>query len=214
MGVIIKVIKDWGTLLIAGVALILSCLNSYYQFFYENHDVKASIFNFGIFDYPNESIVGIRAKADMFLSNNGNMYEAVSGVRFFYSGCENSPHGIQSTSLIDPIILKPGEKKMVFLTDEPNPLTPDILTSIMPPLDPANKSFAVCSENLKAGEMFITLEIDIIRENGFPLVVKSHGIPVEKVSPVQSLRSVKYSKPDLIFDLINNQVKISNQDIK
>lgn len=52
------------------------------------------MFNFGIFDFPNDPFVGIRAQADMILLNNGTLNEAIGGVRFFYSGCENSPHGI------------------------------------------------------------------------------------------------------------------------
>ncbi|MFZ1745114.1 MAG: hypothetical protein WAU17_04275 [Nitrospirales bacterium] len=203
-------VKDWGTLLIAVLALFLSSFNTYYQFFYEHHDVKASMFNFGILDFPNAPFVGIRAQADMILLNNGTLYEAISGVRFFYSGCENSPHGIQSPSLIDPIILKPGEKKMISLVDKPNPLKPDVLTSIMPPHAVENYSYKVCSENLKIGKMFVTLEIDLIQENGIPVVVKSKGIPIEKDSNVESLKSIKFSKPDLIFDLIKNQVTTSN----
>lgn len=176
--------------------------------------MKASIFNFGIYDYPNEPQVGIRAKADMFLSNNGTSYEAVSGVRFFYSGCENATHGIESPSLIDPIVLKPGEKTMVSLVDRPNPQKPDVLTSILPTNAADNHAFKICEENLKAGKMFLTLEIDIIQENGFPLIVKSKGIPVERESPIRSLKSIKYSKPDLIFDLIKNGVTLSNKEFE
>ncbi len=89
--------------------------------FYEHHDVQAAVFNFEVSSFSSDPWVGIRAKADMVPSNNGNVFEVISSARFFYSGCENSSHGIISPSLIDPISLKAGGKTLASLVDKPNP---------------------------------------------------------------------------------------------
>lgn len=199
-------LKDWGTLFIAVLALFLSSLNTYYQFYYERHDVKAAIFNFGINQSPDDPQIDIRAQADMVLKNNGTFHEVVSGVRFFYSGCENSPHGFETLSLMKPIILKPGEKRMVSLRDKFNPSSINVLTTIHPN-DEEKPSLEICEENLKSGKVFVKIEIEFIQLTGFPLVIKSKSIPIKKVlDPIAGLEGTYFSKPDLVFDLINNQV--------
>ncbi len=170
--------------------------------FYEHHDAKAAVFNFEVSSFPSDPWVGIRAKADMVPSNNGNVFEVISHARFFYSGCENSSHGIISPSLIDPIILKAGGKTMVSLADKPNPFKPSSLIEIFP-YPEGETSYKTCEEKCKADKIFVTIEIDLIQSDGMPLVVKSKGIPIGKDPKTGQ---VSFSKPDLIFDLVNNQV--------
>jgi len=170
--------------------------------FYEHHDVQAAVFNFEVSSFSSDPWVGIRAKADMVLSNNGNLFEVISSARFFYSGCETSSHGIISPSLIDPIILKAGGKTLASLVDKPNPCKPSSLIEIFP-YPEGETSYKTCEEKFKAGKMFVTIEIDRIQSDGMPLVAKSKGIPIGKDPKTGQ---VPFSKPDLIFDLVNNQV--------
>ena len=170
--------------------------------FYEHHDVQAAVFNFEVSSFSSDPWVGIRAKADMVSSNNGNVCEVISSARFFYSGCETSSHGIISPSLIDPIILKAGGETLASLVDKPNPCKPSSCIEIFP-YPEGETSYKTCEEKFKAGKMFVTIGIDRIQSDGMPLVAKSKGIPIGKDPKTGQ---VPFSKPDLIFDLVNNQV--------
>lgn len=107
------------TIVIAVIALILSVINTYYQFFNVKHDLIVSVLNVeripNLFLLPDNNK---KIEAMLLFINNGNRYEAISNAKFVYSP-EKDFKITHETKLTGtgPIILTPGEKKLVKIED-------------------------------------------------------------------------------------------------
>jgi hypothetical protein len=121
-----KWIKEHGSLIFSATAIIISLVSIVLQFFWQSHDLKATVVNF------QRDINKHTLSAEILFVNRGNQYETIMNYNFLFEPLEKryrfkKAEGIKdaytATSNIvffnkkeAPVILKPGEAKIVSIS--------------------------------------------------------------------------------------------------
>ncbi|MBV1879129.1 MAG: hypothetical protein KUG79_15920 [Pseudomonadales bacterium] len=154
------------TIVIAILALGISGVTLYFQFFHSQREVTAYI-------YEEASDHGIIEVHVMFM-NSGTTEEAIAGGRFVFSNCESmNPKTIVGQQMV-PIVIGPQEKKFRTLKIETN--KKHIVFASSPQLN--------CNEPAPQGRAFVAVEFSLVSESGWleqvistPWSAKCEGFP-------------------------------------
>jgi hypothetical protein len=91
------------TLIMSMVAILISIISLYYQFFHISHNFKVSVVSIA---YDNNHFI-----ADVVLMNGGNKHECIINAGFIFSYSKDfTPEAYCPKTNFEPLIIKPGEK--------------------------------------------------------------------------------------------------------